>query len=137
MLTDIEEIEHTVQADWGFLPGKLNEQVDLLSRNPPDRDAVRDLVYGPGGKPKTLADIMAVVSGQRGVPEATAAALLDVARSGCVTRDGPAEGPDAESVAQVRQDRFVYTKPAAMQAVILRAGTVMENMSAVFLPAFE
>ena len=55
------KIDSLVHPNWTFAPGR-GQFGDGLSRNPPDRDVVRDAVESHIGAPKTLAEAFQVVA---------------------------------------------------------------------------
>ena len=55
------KVDYLVRAEWCFAPGKT-QVGDGVSRNPPDRDQVRDECEQKTGLPKTLNDAFEAVS---------------------------------------------------------------------------
>ena len=55
------KIDSLVHPTWFFSPGR-NQFGDGLSRNPPDRDLVREQVESNRGAPRTLAEVFEVVA---------------------------------------------------------------------------
>ena len=59
-LLKLLKLDQIIYPRWQFQPGR-SQLGDGLSRNPPDRDKVRDATEARDAIPKTLGEAMAVV----------------------------------------------------------------------------